>query len=103
MAKTKYDTVVQAVRYDDDGRVLWVRAFQRLGSIWSDHVLLDRKTLVEQLNSGKKVVIGERIPFYGATFETSSQVKLVKKESQEIIISGDVQADVDCLQGIPII
>ena len=103
MAKPKIDTVVQAVRYDDHGLILWVRAFKRLGSIWSDYILMDREALVEQLNSGKRVVAGERIPFYGATFETSSQIKLVKKHDQEIIISGDVLAENDCLQGIPII
>jgi hypothetical protein len=103
MAKAKYDTVIQAVRYDEDGRILWVRAFKRLGPIWSDRILLDREALVEQLISGKQVVAGERILNYGARFEISSQVKLVKKNSEEIIIAGDNQAEKDSLQGVPLI
>lgn len=103
MAKPKFDTIVQAVRYDDEGKILWVRAFKRQGAIWSDHVLLDRQALLEQLISGKHVVTGERIPYYGATFETSLQLKLVEKNNQEIIIAGETQADKDYLEGIPII
>ena len=103
MAKPKYDGVVQAVRYDDMGRVLWVRAFLRRGPAWSDYVILERSELIEQLNSGKRIVIGQRVPYLGGTFETSSSVKLVEQNGQEFIFAGDSQADRDYLEGIPII
>lgn len=103
MAKPKFDGVVQAVRYDDRGQVLWVRAFLRRGPAWSDYVILERSELIEQLNSGKRIVIGQRVPYLGGTFETSSSVELVEKNGQEFIFSGDTQADRDCLQGVPII
>jgi hypothetical protein len=103
MAKPKYDGVVQAVRYDDDGRVLWVRAFLRRGPAWSDYVLLDRDELIAQLNSGKRIVIGKRVKFLGGTFETSSPVALVEQNGHEFLVSGDALADRDYLQGVPLI
>ena len=103
MAKPKYDGVVQAVRYDADGQVLWVRAFLRRGPTWSDYVLLDRDELIAQLNSGKRIVIGKRVPFLGGTFETSSLVALVEQNGHEFLVSGEAQADRDYLQGVPII
>ena len=103
MAKPKYDGVVQAVRYDDSGQVLWVRAFLRRGPAWSDYILLERSELIEQLKSGKRIVIGQRVPFLGGTFETSSALELVEQDGQELILTGDTQADRDCLQGVPLI
>lgn len=103
MAKPKYDGVVQAVRYDDGGRILWVRAFLRRGPAWSDYILLDRSELIKQLNSGKRIVTGQRVPFLGGTFETSSAVELVEQDGQVFLSAGDAQADRDYLQGVPII
>ena len=103
MAKPKYDGVVQAVRYDDQGQVLWVRAFLRRGQIWSDHIMLDRNELIEQIKSGKQIVVGERIPLLGATFETTVPIKVVKTNSHEVLISGDTQANSDSLEGVPLI
>lgn len=103
MAKPKYDGVVQAVRYDDQGQVLWVRAFLRRGQIWSDHIMLERNELIEQIKSGKQIVVGERIPLLGATFETTVPIKVVKTNSHEVLISGDTQANSDSLEGVPLI
>jgi hypothetical protein len=103
MAKPKFDGVVQAVRYDDDGHILWVRAFLRRGPIWSDHVMLERGELIAELKSGRRIVAGERIPFYGSTFETTAPIELIERNSHEVIISGDVQTETDCLEGVPLI
>jgi len=103
MAKPKYDGVVQAVRYDDQGQVLWVRAFLRRGQVWSDHIMLKRSALIEQIKSGKRIVVGERTPLLGATFETTDPVKVVKVNSHELLISGDTQAKTDSLAGVPLI
>jgi hypothetical protein len=103
MAKPKYDGVVQAVRYDDQGQVLWVRAFLRRGQIWSDHIMLERNELIAQIKSGKQIVVGERIPLLGATFETTVPIKVVKTNSHEVLISGDTQANSDSLEGVPLI
>jgi len=40
MAKPKYDTVVEAVHYQPDGQVAWVRAYQRRGPTFTDWMIL---------------------------------------------------------------
>ena len=103
MAKTKYDGVIQAVRYDDDGQVLWVRAFLRRGPIWSDHIQLGREELIDKINAGLKLMTGERVSYYGGKFETSHPIKVLKKNSHEVLIAGDVEAERDNLEGVPLI
>jgi hypothetical protein len=103
MAKPKDDGVLQAVHYDDVGQVLWVRVFLRRGHVWSDYILLDRSELIELIKSGKRIVVGERVPNMGATFETQAPVELVKKNGDEIIVSGHGKVETDCLEGVPII
>ncbi len=103
MAKAKYDGVVQAVRYGSDGQVQWVRAHLRRGPTWSDHVLLDRKTLIEQIKSGKRFMAGKRIPRLAGTFEVSHPIKLVQKDGQEFLATGDADPQRDRLDGVPLI
>ena len=62
MAK-KIDGVIEAVRYNPNGQIALVRAYERRGATFSDRVLLDRKTLLERLKSGKNFSIGQRKEF----------------------------------------
>ena len=103
MAKSKYDGVIQAVRYDEEGKVLWVRAFLRRGPIWSDHIHLDRSELIEKIKSGMQVVTGKRLPYYGSTFETFKPVNVVKVNGHEILLAGDGKGKSDYLEGVPLI
>jgi hypothetical protein len=103
MARTKVDGIVQAVRYGEDGQVLWVRAFLRRGPTWSDHVLIDRKSLVEKLKSGQQFVVGKRVELMAGTFETSSPVQLFIKNGQEFLVAGDPETEKDCLEGVPLV
>lgn len=103
MAKGKIDAVVQAVHYNLDGQVAWVRAFQRRGPIFSDYVLLDRMELVEELRSKKKYVVGKRVSQMGGTFDTSTALQLIQDGDKEFLVSGDAQGDRDCLEGVPVI
>ena len=95
MAKLKYDGVIEAVRYLPDGKVDWARTYLRRGPTFSDYILLDRQALLEQIHSGKKFFIGERIPLKGGAFTVFDQVKLVKKNGQEFLVTqaGDVERD----------
>ena len=52
MAKVKYDGVIEAVHYAADGQVEWVRAYLRRGPAFSDRIMLDRQTLIEDLKAG---------------------------------------------------
>lgn len=103
MARVDYDGVIQAVHYDNQGQVEWVRAFLRRGPVWSDYVQLDRDDLVDKINSGLRFRTGERILYKGGTFETSLPVKLVKVNSHEVLVAGDGQSKTDDLAGVPLI
>lgn len=103
MAQKKYDGIVQSVRYGEDGRILWVRAFLRRGPAWSDHVLIDRDTLTKELKDGKRFVVGKRIELMGGTFETTTPLQLLIKNGQEILIAGIPSAENDCLEGVPLV
>jgi hypothetical protein len=102
MAKINYDGVVEAVRYKPNGEIDWVRAYERRGPAFSDWLLIDRDRLVKLLKSGKRFVVGERIPYMAGTFKVSKPIRLVDKGSQEIIVTGDA-AGQDRLEGVPLI
>jgi hypothetical protein len=65
MIKAKpYDGVVVAVRYTPHGEIDWVRAFERRGFVFSDYRVMERNTLIERLQAGKRFKTGSRIPFH---------------------------------------
>ncbi len=103
MAKVDYDGVVQAVHYDNEGQVIWVRAFLRRGPVWSDYVQLNRDDLVEKINSGLRFRTGKRLPYSGGTFDTTYPVELVKVDDHEVLVAGDGQSKTDSLAGVPLI
>lgn len=103
MAKAKFDGIVEAVHYEPDGRVKWVRAYLRRGQTFSDIVLLDRQSLMEQLKSGKRIMAGKRIPLHASTFEVAKPLRLIRHDEQELLVTGDMNANIDCLEGVPVI
>jgi hypothetical protein len=103
MAKADYDGVIQAVRYDDQGQVKWVRAFLRRGAVWTDYVLLNRDELVQKLSSGLRFRTGERLHYQGGTFKVTHPVKLVNVNSHEVLVAGSEQVKTDRLEGVPLI
>jgi hypothetical protein len=103
MAKQKYDGVIEAVRYQPDGNIQWVRAYVRRGPVFSDRMLLDRKTLVEQLKAGKNYMVGRRLPLMASSFEVSKTVRLLEKDGQEVIVAGEQGSNRDSLEDVPII
>lgn len=101
MAKQKFDGVIEAVHYQTDGQVDWVRAYLRRGPVFSDLVIIDRQTLIDLLRSGKRFVVGERVAYMGAQFEVSHPLRLVQKDGKAILVVGDRDAESDCLNGVP--
>ena len=83
MAK-QIDGVIEAVRFKN-GQIVAVRAYERRGATFSDHVLLDRKELLEQIKSGKKFVIGTRKEFLASTFEEGKPVQVLNRDGKEIL------------------
>jgi hypothetical protein len=103
MARPKYDGIIEAVHFKDEGIVDWVRAYLRRGPTWSDLTLLNREELIDQLKSGKRFVTGKRSEYMGTTFETADTVNLIEKNNHNILIAGEKQSETDCLDGVPIL
>ncbi|MEW5872002.1 MAG: hypothetical protein AB1894_22225 [Chloroflexota bacterium] len=103
MAKAKFDGVVEAVHYQPDGQVAWVRAYVRRGATFSDHVLLDRQAIIELLKSGKRYLSGQRVPLRASTFETGDALRVLQKNDREVLVVGEIETDRDRLEGVPII
>ena len=99
----KFDGVVVAVHYKSDGEVDWVRTFLRRGAVFSDYIMLDRQTLIEHINSGKKYFTGQRQKYYGARFDLGDPVNVVKKNGKEILVVGNKQAEQDDLTPVGVI
>ncbi len=103
MAKQKLDGVVEAVRYAPDGQVLWVRAYLRRGPTFTDRVLLDRKSLIDQLKLGKSIYAGKRIEQMASTFEVSKPIKVLQSDGKDVLVVGDQPSDCDRLEGVPLV
>ena len=103
MGRAKIDGVVEAVHYAPDGKILWVRAYERRGPTFSDYVLIDRVTLVERLKAGKHFFAGQRKQLWGGDFELKQPLRVVQKDGVEAVVTGDTQADQDHLAGVPVL
>jgi hypothetical protein len=103
MGRQKIDGVIEGVRYKPNGEVEWVRAYERRGAIYSDHLLLRREALIEKLKTGKKYVWGSRTPLLASTFVITSPVRLFKAGERDVLVTGDLQSNQDRLEGIPVI
>lgn len=96
----KFDVIIEAVRYKN-GQILSARAYERRGATFSDHVLLDRKRIVEQIKEKKRFVTGKRRELLASTFEVNKSVKLVKHDEHEFITTSD-HATRDELEDVPL-
>lgn len=103
MAKQKIDGVVEAVRYAPDGQIEWVRAYERRGAAFSDHVLITRSDFIARLKAGRRFLVGKRVIYLGGQFETSQPIELVTKNGSELITAGNAAAGHDLLEGVPVI
>jgi hypothetical protein len=100
MAK-KIDGVIEAVRYNPDGQIALVRAYERRGVTYSDRVLLDRKTLLKRLRAGKNFITGQRKEFLASTFELGKTVKAVSQNGNEFLTTREDASQHDELEGTP--
>lgn len=102
--KIKFDGVVTAVHYNPQGSVIWVRAYERRGPTFSDHILLDRQVFIERLKAGKIYYAGKRIPLLASTFELGVPIRLAQANAKDYLVSGDAPpANQDRLDGVPVI
>jgi hypothetical protein len=103
MARQKFDGVIESVHYAADGKIAWVRVYERRGPTFSDRVILDRTTLVARLKSGKKFVTGQRIPLLSSTFDVSHPVRLLEQKNGEVILAGEGDSGRDVLANVPLV
>ncbi len=97
---TQFEGVIEAVRYKG-GKIDVVRAYERRGATFSDHVLLNRQRLIERIRQGRRFVTGERKEFMASTFEIGKSVNLIGGDDVQIISTRD-QSERDELEGVPV-
>jgi hypothetical protein len=100
MAK-KFDGVIEAVRYNPEGKIALVRGYELRGVTYSDRILLDRATLLERLKKGKKFITGQRKEFLASTFEFGKLVKVAHNHGDEFLTTRDDTPQHDELEGTP--
>jgi hypothetical protein len=104
MAKLKFDGVLEAAHFDADGQLIWVRVYERENAAFTDRVILSREEFINQLEAGKRYMLGERILNLGGTFNLSQPVSLIKKDGKKLIVVGDSQnTNQDELTLVPVI
>lgn len=99
----KYDLIVEAVHYKPAGEIEWVRAYERRGPAYSDHVIIPRQEFILKLKAGKKACSGQRVPLMAGTFQTALPISIREVNGKTIIISEGVQASQDKLVDVPVI
>ena len=99
MAK-KFDGVIEAVRYKN-GQIVAVRAYERRGATFSDHILLDRMELLERIRKGRRFVTGFRKQLLASTFDVGEEVKAVSRDGKEFITTRSDAAR-DELEKVPV-
>ncbi len=103
MAKQTFDAVIEAVHYLPDGKIAWVRGYERRGPTFSDRVLFPREILIQRLKSGKRFVTGQRVANMASTFDVATPIKLVQKDGQDFVVTEAQDTGKDCLVGVPLI
>ena len=101
--RPKCDGVVEAVHYTPEGCVKWVRAYERRGPTWSDHLLIDRQTLIDRIKAGERFVSGKRKEYLGSEFELGKPIHVLETKGGEVLVTGATikEAMKDDLAGIP--
>ncbi|MBI9043444.1 MAG: hypothetical protein JEZ06_03105 [Anaerolineaceae bacterium] len=101
MGKPKFDGVIEAVRYDSDGKISQVRGYLRHAETFSDRIIWRREKLEQFLLEKKKFVTGNRKLMMGGTFEEHQVIQHLKNNNQEIIITTN-KTDHDDLHNTPL-
>ena len=104
MTRPKYEGVIEAVRYTPEGHVNWVRAYERRGPTWSDHILIERQPLIERIKRGERFFAGERREYLGSEFEIGKPIRVLETDGGEVLVTGETQDAIkDSLSDVPVI
>lgn len=95
-ATQKFDGVIEAVHRSPDGSIEYARLYKRRGSTWSDHVLVPREELIQQIAAGKKFTLGERKMFEGSNFKLLTPITVEGSGANKVLVSDtDANATID--------
>lgn len=101
--KVDYDGVLETAHFKADGQLDWVRVYVRMGSVFSDRIILSRDAFIEQLKHGRRYKVGERIFNLGGKFNVTQPVHLQQQDGRDVIVVGEGNPGQDELTGVPII
>jgi hypothetical protein len=101
----KVDGVIEAAHFGPDGRLAWVRAYERRGPTWSDVVLLDRAALIQRLKARKRFFVGQRRKFWASEFDLSTPLRLAQTAHGNFLVTGHGNLEIpqDQLEDIPLV
>lgn len=101
----KVDGVVEAGHLGPDGRLAWVRAYERRGPTWSDVVLLDRAALIQRLKARKRFHVGTRRELWASEFDLSTTLRLAQTPHGNFLVTGFGNTEIpqDQLDGISLV
>lgn len=103
MRKKNYDGVIEGVRYDEDGKIIWARGYQRKGFIFSDLILFPRQEIIDRISAGEKFYTGTRDLLMGHNFKINKPLRLVDHNGEKLVVAGDTPTDRDHIAGVPLV
>lgn len=103
MPKPKPDGIVEAVRYAADGKIAFVRLYERHGATWSDVVLVERPELIRRLRQGKRIFAGQRKPYLGGMFESGARLVCLEKNGRQAVVTEGQTGERDWLADVPVL
>ncbi len=98
--RAKADVLLVTARYDAEGRLMIARGNVRHDQIWSDVQLFDRRTLVDLLQTGKRVDTAISKDLAG-DFSLLSNVSLIQTDGRDRLAVKGTTASHDDL-GLPV-
>ncbi len=82
----EFDGVIDAVRHDAEGRVVWARAYlRRWPHVYGGPQILSRQALLERLRQGQTFAVGQRRAFWGNTFEILTPIHLKQRQGADVL------------------
>lgn len=103
MPKQRIDGVIEAVHLTREGMIDWVRVYIRRGDTYTDRVILMRSDLIDKIQSGDRIFIGQRTPLLASTFHLDQQVNVIKADGKELISTIETSLGHDRQNRVPII
>ena len=98
MPRNTTSAVIDSVHYLPDGRIDFVRLYERRGAVWSDLILTGRNDLVKRIRKGK-ITTGSRKPYLGSEIITGTQIQY----EMDVFFTGEQRGKTDSLPGVPVL